>query len=201
MATATDFSRPLHSRLVLLPNNDIDTDQIIPARFLKGIDKAGLGDHLFHNWRYHEDGGNDADFPLNQEEARGAAMVLAGDNFGCGSSREHAVWALSDWGIRVVIATSFADIFRNNALNNGLVPVAVDEETHGALVRQRRQDPSMQVTLELAAESLSFAGGGAHFPIDPFAKRCLLSGIDKLGYLLTFEDQISAYEARPRGAA
>ncbi len=183
------------SRVVVLLRNDIDTDQIIPARFLKTITKTGLGERLFNDWRYDERGAPRPDFVLNQPAAKGAAVLLAGDNFGCGSSREHAPWALTDFGFRVVIARSFADIFRQNALKNGLVPVAVDESTHAELLRILAANPAAEVTVDLASKTLQLQGGvSVPFTVDDFARRCLLEGLDELGYLQSFATRIEAYE-------
>jgi 3-isopropylmalate/(R)-2-methylmalate dehydratase small subunit len=191
----------LTSRVVVLPVNDIDTDQIIPARFLKVTDKAGLGANLFADWRYESDGRPRADFVLNQPGAQGAAVLLAGDNFGCGSSREHAPWALAGFGFRAVISTSFADIFRANALKNGLLPVAVDAAAHAALRAELARDGAAQVTIDLASQTLTLPGGSrATFPVDAFSRTCLLNGVDELGYLQGFAAQIAEYERR-RGLA
>lgn len=188
------FTR-LTSRLVVLPVDNIDTDQIIPARFLKTTDKAGLGDNLFADWRYDAAGNPKPDFVLNRPEARCCCVLLTGDNFGCGSSREHAPWALAGFGFQAVISTSFADIFRNNALKNGLLPVAVDAVTHRRLLELAAVDPAAQVTIDLAARAVTLPDGTtATFPIDPFAQTCLLQGVDELGYLLQHEQQIAAYE-------
>jgi 3-isopropylmalate/(R)-2-methylmalate dehydratase small subunit len=185
----------LNSRAIMLPINDVDTDQIIPARFLKATDKSGMGDHLFADWRYHPDGSPRADFVLNQAHAQGAQVLLAGDNFGCGSSREHAPWALTGYGFRAVISTSFADIFSNNALKNGLLPVVVDAATHQLLSEMIEETPQAVVTIDLPSQTLTLPNGQAvTFPIDGFAKTCLLQGVDELGYLQGFEAQISAYE-------
>lgn len=187
------------SRLIPLPNNDVDTDQIIPARYLKVTDKAGLAEGLFAGWRYLPDGSQNPEFPLNRVECQSARILLAGDNFGCGSSREHAPWALLGAGIRAVISTSFADIFRNNAIKNGLLPVEVDAETHRELFRLVAVEPGTQVVIDLAAQTLALPNGHlAKFPIDPFSKTCLLQGVDQLGYLLKHEAQISAFEQRLR---
>ncbi|MDT8897138.1 3-isopropylmalate dehydratase small subunit [Thermanaerothrix sp. 4228-RoL] len=186
----------LSSRVVVLPVDNIDTDQIIPARFLKTTDRTGLGASLFADWRYLPDGQPDPAFVLNYPENQEAQILLAGDNFGCGSSREHAAWALLGWGFRAVISTSFADIFRNNALKNGLLPVTVPPEVHQELVRLLGRDPSQTVTIDLETQTLSWAGGETHFPVDPFAKDCLLRGVDELGYLLSLEQEIAAFEAR-----
>jgi 3-isopropylmalate/(R)-2-methylmalate dehydratase small subunit len=185
----------LTSRIVPLPVNDIDTDQIIPARFLKVTDKAGLGASLFSDWRYNPDGSPKADFVLNRPEVQGAQILLAGDNFGCGSSREHAPWALTGFGFRAVISTSFADIFRNNALKNGLLPVIVDAEVHHSLFDLTEEAPAATLTVDLATQSLILPDGRkVTFPIDGFSKSCLLNGVDELGYILGFEKQIVAYE-------
>ena len=186
----------LTSRMIPLLVNDIDTDQIIPARFLKATDKNGMGDNLFADWRYNADGSPKADFVLNKSESKGAQILLAGDNFGCGSSREHAPWALTGFGFRAVISTSFADIFRNNALKNGLIPVVVDEETHRMLFDLAEEAPRAELTVDLATQTVSFPGGFFTFPIDPFNKTCLLNGVDELGYILGFEKDISAFEAQ-----
>ena len=187
----------LTSRAVTLPNNDIDTDQIIPAQFLKVTDKNGLADALFFHWRYNDDKSPKADFVLNQPESQGAQILLAGDNFGCGSSREHAPWALTSYGFRAVISTSFADIFRNNSLKNGLVPVMVDPKTHQMLFDLLEEVPDTELTIDLATQTLSFPHGSVTFPIDPFNKACLLNGVDELGYIMGFEKEIAAFEERP----
>jgi len=187
----------LTSRVVALPVNNVDTDQIIPARFLKVTDKLGLGANLFADWRYHADGSPQADFVLNQPTAQGAAILLAGDNFGCGSSREHAPWALTGFGFRAVISTSFADIFRSNALKNGLLPIVVDADTHRLLFDLIEEVPNAELSIDLATQTLTLpTGQSTAFPIDDFSKTCLLNGVDELGYLLTFADQIAAYEQR-----
>jgi 3-isopropylmalate/(R)-2-methylmalate dehydratase small subunit len=179
-----------------LPVNDVDTDQIIPARFLKATDKKGMGDNLFADWRYNADGTPKADFVLNNPVYKGAQILLAGDNFGCGSSREHAPWALTGFGFRAVISTSFADIFRNNALKNGLLPIVVDAETHRTLFDLTEEASHAQVTVDLASQTVTLPGGQAvSFPIDPFSKTCLLNGVDELGYILGFEKQIAVYES------
>jgi 3-isopropylmalate/(R)-2-methylmalate dehydratase small subunit len=185
----------LTSRIVPLPVNDIDTDQIIPARFLKVTDKAGLGASLFSDWRYNADGSPKADFILNRPEVQGAQILLAGDNFGCGSSREHAPWALTGFGFRAVISTSFADIFRNNALKNGLLPIIVDAEVHHSLFDLTEEAPAATLTVDLATQSLTLPDGRkVTFPIDGFSKSFLLNGVDELGYILGFDKQIVAYE-------
>lgn len=186
----------LTSHIVAIPTENVDTDQIIPARFLKTISKAGLGVNLFADWRYDEDGRPRPDFPLNQPEAQGANVLLAGDNFGCGSSREHAPWSLMDWGFRAVISTSFADIFRNNALKNGLLPVIVDEDTHRQLLSLVEEDPATQIAIDLEKQTLALPDGrSVTFPIDNFSKTCMLEGVDQLGYLLKQAESVAAYEA------
>lgn len=185
----------LTSRVVPLLIDNIDTDQIIPARFLKATDKAGMGNNLFADWRYQSNGALRPDFPLNQAQHQGAQILLAGDNFGCGSSREHAAWALTGYGFRVVISTSFADIFRSNALKNGLLPIIVDAETHQHLQDLLIEAPAVELTVNLADQALILpVGRQVTFPIDGFAKACLLNGVDELGYILGFEKEITAYE-------
>jgi 3-isopropylmalate/(R)-2-methylmalate dehydratase small subunit len=191
----------LTSRVVVLPVNDIDTDQIIPARYLKATDKLGMGDNLFADWRYNPDGSPKPDFVLNKPESQGAQILLAGDNFGCGSSREHAPWALTGFGFRAVISTSFADIFRNNSLKNGLLPIIVDVQTHRDLFDLLEEVPNAELAVDLASQTLTLpTGKKISFPIDGFAKTCLLKGTDELGYLQSFENQIAAYE-REHGIA
>lgn len=186
----------LTSSAMPLPVNDIDTDQIIPAKFLKVTDKNGLADALFFNWRYNDDGSPKTDFILNQQKSKGAKILLAGDNFGCGSSREHAPWALTAYGFRAVISTSFADIFRNNSLKNGLIPIIVDEATHKMLFDLVEEIPTAEFTVDLESQTLSFPNGSVKFPIDPFNKTCLLNGVDELGYIMGFEKDIAAFEAK-----
>ena len=187
----------LESKTVVLPIENIDTDQIIPARYLKSISKEGLGEGLFFDWRYNrEDGSPKADFPLNKPEAKGAQILVAGDNFGCGSSREHAPWALTQYGIRSVISTSFADIFRGNSLKNGLLPVIVPADVH----RELLNSPGMIVKIDLASQKLSYNGKSVDFPLDPFAKQCMLDGVDELGYMLNLESAIGAYESKRVGS-
>ena len=185
----------LTNKMVAIPTENVDTDQIIPARFLKTISKTGLGINLFFDWRYDDDGNPRLDFVLNQPDAKGARILLAGDNFGCGSSREHAPWALMDYGFQAIISTSFADIFHNNALKNGLLPVIVDTETHRQLLSLVEEEPDTVVTINLAQQTLMLPDGRAiSFPIDSFSKTCLLEGVDQLGYLLKQEDKVLAYE-------
>ena len=186
----------LTSRVIPLPVNDIDTDQIIPARFLKATDKNGMGNNLFADWRYNADGSPKTDFVLNKSESKGAQILLAGDNFGCGSSREHAPWALTGFGFRAVISTSFADIFCNNALKNGLLPVVVDAETQKMLLDYIEEVPGAEFTIDLESQTLSFENGSVKFPIDAFNKTCLLNGVDELGYIMGFEKDIAAFEAK-----
>jgi 3-isopropylmalate/(R)-2-methylmalate dehydratase small subunit len=184
------------SRTVVLPVENVDTDQIIPARFLKATSKVGLGANLFADWRFDADGQPKADFVLNRPEAQAAprpTILVAGDNFGCGSSREHAPWALYDYGIRAVVSTSIADIFRNNALKNGIVPVVVAPAVHAKLLA----DAGGEATISVADQTLTLRDGTkATFPIDPFARYCLLNGVDELEFLLSQGDAIAAFEAR-----
>jgi 3-isopropylmalate/(R)-2-methylmalate dehydratase small subunit len=183
------------SRIVALPIENIDTDQIIPARFLRTTSKAGLGDGLFSDWRYNADGIPKPDFVLNRPDVAGAQILVAGNNFGCGSSREHAVWALQGYGLKAVIGTAFANIFYNNALKNGLLPIVVDEETYYQLVSLFEEDPQTQLIVDLASQTVTLPGGQrVPFPVDSFAKYCLINGVDQMGFLLEGEDQISAYE-------
>ena len=185
----------LTSRMIPMPANDIDTDQIIPAQFLKVTDKNGLADALFFHWRYNDDKSPKEDFIINKRESKGAQILLAGDNFGCGSSREHAPWALTAYGFRAVISTSFADIFRNNSLKNGLIPIIVDDAAHKMLFDLAEEAPRAELTVDLATQTVSFPGGSFTFPIDAFSKTCLLNGVDELGYIMGFEKEIAAFEA------
>jgi 3-isopropylmalate/(R)-2-methylmalate dehydratase small subunit len=181
----------LTSRTVVLARTNIDTDQIIPARFLTTTTKAGLGERLFADWRYDSAGHLRADFVLNQPAAAGCRVLVAGRNFGCGSSREHAPWALVDHGFRAVVSTEIADIFRNNALKNGLLPVVVDEATSGWLLRH----PGAEVGIDVASSTLTLpTGAQVRFPLEPFAQHCLLEGVDELGFLLGRLGEIAAYE-------
>ncbi|MGB9739113.1 3-isopropylmalate dehydratase small subunit [Chloroflexus sp.] len=182
-------------KAVTLPIENIDTDQIIPARFLKVTDKSGLAVGLFEAWRYLPDGTLNPDFPLNRPEAAGATILISGRNFGCGSSREHAPWALQDYGFHAVIAPSFADIFRSNALKIGLLPVTVEQSIYDELVIMYANDPHMVLTIDLSAQTVTLPDGRqVHFPIDAFSKYCLLHGVDQLGFLLQQEAAIAAYE-------
>ena len=182
----------LTARTVVLALDDVDTDQIIPARFLRTTVRAGLGAHLFADWRYDADGSAVSDFVLNRPESRGAQILVAGRNFGCGSSREHAPWALLDGGFRAVISTEIADIFRNNALKNGLLPVIVDEDTHRWLL----DHPGAEVTVDVPTQRLTLPDGRTvGFPLESFSRYCLLNGVDQLGFLLDQAEAIAAYEA------
>lgn len=184
------------SAVVPMNRGDVDTDQIIPARFLKTVNRAGLGEQLFHDWRYLADGSPNPEFVLNRPEMAGRQVLLAGDNFGCGSSREHAPWALMAWGVRAVVSSSFADIFRNNSLKNGLLPIEVPPEELGRLFALVDAEPDAQVTVDLEAQELRLPDGSAiGFHVDAFARRMILDGTDELGYLLSLEPQIAAYEA------
>ena len=181
----------IRSRTVVMPATNIDTDQIIPARFLTTTTRSGFGEALFADLRYDSSGRPRPDFVLNQPAARGCEILVAGRNIGCGSSREHAPWALLDYGIKAVISTEIADIFRNNSLKNGLVPVVVDEATHRTLLAK----PGAEIEIDLERRSLTLPDGSAvTFPIEAFARYCLLNGIDELGFLLSEADQIAAYE-------
>jgi 3-isopropylmalate/(R)-2-methylmalate dehydratase small subunit len=185
------------STYVVVPVDNIDTDQIIPARFLKVTDKKGLGDSVFADWRRLPDGTVNVDFPLNRPDAQGAQTLVAGDNFGCGSSREHAPWALVGWGLRAIIAPSFADIFKGNAMKNGLLPIAVDAAFHARLLQARRANPRAQIAVDLPAQTVALAGQSpVRFEIDAFAKECLVHGVDELGYLLERTPDIERYEAQ-----
>lgn len=182
--------------IVAIPVNDIDTDQIIPARFLKVTDKQGLGKAAFCDWRYLEDGETpNPDFILNRSEYQGASVLIAGNNFGCGSSREHAPWALIGAGFKAVISTEFADIFRNNALKNGLLPIVVDEQTKQQLFSLAEEDPSTTVSVDVERQTLALPDGrDVNFPLDGFSKYCLLNGVDQLGYLLNLEETVENFE-------
>jgi 3-isopropylmalate/(R)-2-methylmalate dehydratase small subunit len=189
------------SRIVPLPINNVDTDQIIPARFLKTTSKQGLDQQLFYDWRYDDKGQPKPDFILNQPKVRGAEVLLAGDNFGCGSSREHAPWALTQFGFRAVISTSFADIFRGNSLKNSLLPIVVPPDVHEALFATIAKNPDARVKIDLAAQKLTLPDGRAvDFPVDAFAKQCLLDGVDEMGYILKQAAPIAAFEAQREGS-
>jgi 3-isopropylmalate/(R)-2-methylmalate dehydratase small subunit len=183
----------IRSRTVVMPSSNIDTDQIIPARFLTTTTRDGLGAALFADWRYGAGGRPNPEFVLNRPEAQGCEVLVAGRNIGCGSSREHAPWALLDFGFRAVISTEIADIFRNNSLKNGLLPVVVDEATHAWLVA----NPGAEVEIDLRATTLRLPEGrSVSFPVEAFARYCLMNGVDELGYLLKQADAIAAYERR-----
>ncbi len=185
------------SRLAPLAIDNIDTDQIIPARFLKTISKAGLDKNLFCDWRYTPEGSPNPDFILNKPEGQAAHVLLAGDNFGCGSSREHAPWALTQYGFRAVISTSFADIFKGNSLKNSLLPIVVPPDAHKKLFATVQANPAATVTVDLETQTLTLPDGSkVTFPVDAFAKYCMLEGVDELGYILQQEEAIAAYEAR-----
>jgi 3-isopropylmalate/(R)-2-methylmalate dehydratase small subunit len=185
------------SKTVVFPVDNIDTDQIIPARFLKTISKVGLGDQLFYDWRYDAAGAPKPDFILNTDAAKGAQVLVAGDNFGCGSSREHAPWALTQFGFQAVVSTSFADIFQGNSLKNGLLPIVVPAAIHAALIAS----PGIVVKIDLASQTLAMPDGASvEFPIDAFSKHCLLEGVDELGYILKQDAAISAFETQRVGS-
>jgi len=181
----------IHSKTVVLPRTDIDTDQIMPARYLTSITREGLGDAVFADWRFDDNGNPLADFPLNQPGAADCQVLVAGRNFGCGSSREHAPWGLVDFGFRAIISTQFADIFNNNSLKNGLLPIILDEESHAWLLAH----PGAEVDIDVATTTLTLPDGRSiEFPLDSFAQHCLLEGIDQLGFLQSKENDISAFE-------
>jgi 3-isopropylmalate/(R)-2-methylmalate dehydratase small subunit len=185
--------RTIRSRTVVMPGTNIDTDQIMPARFLRTTTREGLAKHLFADWRYDSSGNPIPDFALNRPEAAGCQVLVAGRNFGCGSSREHAPWGLYDYGFRAVISTEIADIFRGNSLKNGLLPILVEEATHAALLAT----PGLEVTIDLEHSTLSIPGvGTVTFVIEAFARYCLLNGVDETGYLLAQSRAIDAYEQR-----
>ncbi len=190
----------LHTTGVVLPLENVDTDQIIPARFLKTTDRLGLGNDLFADWRYDATGAPRAEFVLNRPEAKAAQLLVAGRNFGCGSSREHAPWALLGFGFRAVMSSEFADIFRNNALGNGLLPVALPERVVDRISTLIANDPSATFTIDLESQTFSLPGG-EHFDfhVDPFARHCMLQGVDQLGYLAAKEPEIAAYERARAG--
>lgn len=184
------------SALIPLPAENIDTDQIIPARYLKTTEKTGLASVLFNDWRYLTDGSSNPDFVLNRPEHQGRRILLAGENFGCGSSREHAPWALTAWGIRTILAPSFADIFRNNALKNGLLPIVVDRDEHERLLALTVTDPDFQATVDLEAQLVHLPGDqDLPFQVDEFLRQMLLAGTDEIGWLLSRSVVIEAYEA------
>jgi 3-isopropylmalate/(R)-2-methylmalate dehydratase small subunit len=184
---------------VVLPTENVDTDQIIPARFLTTTDREGLGPNAFNDWRYRADGSPNPDFVLNKPESQGAEVLVAGHNFGCGSSREHAVWALVGAGFRAVVSSAFADIFRGNALGNGMLPIQVSPEVLAKLMASHT--PSAQVSVNLVASTLTLPDGETvTFPVPPFSRYCLLNGIDEMGFLLGTSDDASKYEAAHRSS-
>ncbi len=183
----------LRSRTAVLPAANIDTDQIIPARFLTTTSRDGLGQHLFSEWRYDSQGAARPGFALNRPEAQGCRILVAGRNFGCGSSREHAPWALLDYGFQAVVSTEIADIFRNNSLKNGLLPIIVDEDTSRWLIA----NPGVELTVDVEASTLTLPTGAVvRFPLEAFARYCLLNGVDELGFLLARTPLIESYESR-----
>jgi 3-isopropylmalate/(R)-2-methylmalate dehydratase small subunit len=185
------------SRVVPIPAENVDTDQIVPARYLKVTDKNGLAEALFRDWRFEEDGSlKEPPFVLDRPEMAGRQILLVGDNFGAGSSREHAPWALTAWGVRAILSTSFADIFRSNSLKNGVLPIVVDASTHARLFQILADDPDAQLTIDLAEQGVLLPDGSTlDFDIDPFAKRMILAGTDELGYLLSKDAELSTWEA------
>jgi 3-isopropylmalate/(R)-2-methylmalate dehydratase small subunit len=189
--------RAFSSRVVPLPAENVDTDQVVPARYLKVTDKEGLAEALFRDWRFEEDGTRKSPpFVVDRPGMGGRQLLLAGDNFGCGSSREHAPWALRAWGIRAILSTSFADIFRSNALKNGVLPVVVDPATHRRLFELLDADPDAELRVDLAEQGIVLPDGSTiEFDVDPFAKAMLLAGTDEIGYVLAHEDAIAAWEA------
>ena len=187
----------LEGKFVTMSIDNVDTDQIIPARFLKTISKVGLGDQLFNDWRYNADGSEKPEFILNQAESKAKQILLAGDNFGCGSSREHAPWALTQYGFRALLSTSFADIFKQNSLKNGLLPIVVSKDIHAWLFA----NPESSVKIDLVAQTLTISDGrSVAFPVDPFAKNCLIEGVDELGYILKQEAAIAQFESGRLGS-
>ncbi|GLQ86704.1 3-isopropylmalate dehydratase small subunit [Dyella flagellata] len=188
----------IHSRTAVLLDENIDTDRVIPARFLTTTERAGLGKFCFNDWRYRQDGSDNPDFPLNQPEARGCSILVAGRNFGCGSSREHAPWALLDYGIQAVLCSEIADIFRGNALKNGLLAIVLDEAEHRWLLR----NPGVELSIDVREQAIELPDGGRiRFQLEPFARHCLLNGVDQLGFLLQHNDAITQYEHHQEKAA
>ncbi|HET7329486.1 3-isopropylmalate dehydratase small subunit [Dyella sp.] len=188
----------IHSRTAVLPDENIDTDRIIPARFLTTTERAGLGKFCFNDWRYRQDGSDNPDFPLNKPEAKGCSILVAGRNFGCGSSREHAPWALLDYGIQAVLCSEIADIFRGNALKNGLLAIVLDEAEHRWLL----QNPGVELAIDVREQTIQLPDGGLiRFKLEAFARHCLLNGVDQLGFLLQHNDAITHYEQIQEKAA
>ena len=186
--------KTLTSRAIPLPVENIDTDQIIPARFLKATDKKGFGDNLFRDWRYEKNGSENDSFILNSSKFRGSILV-AGDNFGCGSSREHAAWALADYGFKVIISSFFADIFKGNALNNGMLPIQVSSGFLLSLINHIENNPTAELTINLEDQTLNTPVGTVDFDIDPYKKLCLINGYDDIDFLISKKDKIEAFEA------
>jgi 3-isopropylmalate/(R)-2-methylmalate dehydratase small subunit len=188
----------IHSRTAVLVDENIDTDRIIPARFLTTTERSGLGKYAFQDWRYRQDGSDNPDFPLNKPEARGCGILVAGRNFGCGSSREHAPWALLDYGIQAVLCSEIADIFRGNALKNGLLAIVLDEAEHRWLL----SNPGTELSIDVREQAIELPDGGRiHFQLEPFARHCLLNGVDQLGFLLQQTEAITQYEQQQEKAA
>ena len=188
----------LRSRSAVLAHENIDTDRIIPARFLTTTERSGLGRHAFHDWRYRQDGSEDSAFALNQPQARGCEILIAGRNFGCGSSREHAPWALMDYGFRAVLSSEIADIFRSNALKNGLLAIVLNDAEHQYLLRH----PGIELAIDVAAGTIELPDGGRfRFDLDEFSRHCLLQGVDQLGFLLKQAPAIEAFEKRREALA
>lgn len=188
----------LNATALPLRQENVDTDQVIPAKYLTAVTKEGMGDGLFSAWRYNADGSDNTDFVLNDPIYKGSEILIAGRNFGSGSSREHAVWALTEYGFRAVIAPVFADIFYNNSLKNGLLPIPLPEETVNMLMDLIEEDPTTHISVNLEAQTVTLPDGQTHsFDIDPFRKNCLQEGLDDLGYILSKDDAIAAHEAEP----
>ena len=188
----------IHSRTAVLVDENIDTDRIIPARFLTTTERSGLGKYAFQDWRYRQDGSDNPDFPLNKPQARGCSILVAGRNFGCGSSREHAPWALLDYGIQAVLCSEIADIFRGNALKNGLLAIVLDEAEHRWLL----SNPGTELSIDVREQVIELPDGGRiQFQLEPFARHCLLNGVDQLGFLLQQAEAITQYEQQQEKAA
>lgn len=188
----------IHSRTAVLLDENIDTDRIIPARFLTTTERAGLGKFCFNDWRYAQDGSDNPDFPLNKPEARGCSILVAGRNFGCGSSREHAPWALLDYGIQAVLCSEIADIFRGNALKNGLLAIVLDKAEHHWLLK----NPGIELSIDVREQTIELPDGGRiRFQLEPFARHCLINGVDQLGFLLQHTLAITQYEQHQEKAA
>lgn len=187
----------LEGKVALLNRVNVDTDQIIPKQFLRKIGRTGFGEHLFHDWRYLDDGRPNPDFELNRNEFAGATILLAGDNFGCGSSREHAPWALEEYGFRCVISTSFADIFFNNCYKNGMLPLVVSPQNHAAMIKEVEAAPGVTFKVDLPTQKVTTPGGlEVSFEVDAFRKDFLIKGMDDIGWTMQFSDDISSFEER-----